>query len=89
MEIPISKSLLNVNSVSTKGIETQLKRIADSLETIVRLQWGWNMTAPKPLPNASGTEDEVSYSTDHETFKQELEAALRGGPPDESKEELL
>ena len=87
MEFP--KPLLNVNSVSTKGVETQLKRIADSLEAIVRLQYGYNMTAPKPLLNSGNTEDEVSYSTDSATFKQELESALRGGPPDESKEELL
>lgn len=87
MEIP--KSLLNVNSVSTKGIEKQLTRIADCLETIIRIEYNWNMTAPKPLPNSSSTEDEVSYSSDQETFKQELEASLRGGPPDESKEELI
>lgn len=86
---PSKGSLFTVNSVSTKGVETQLKRIADALEAYLRLAHGWNMTAPTPIKGGGGNvEDEVSYSSDKDTFKNDLEESIRS-LPEEVKEELL
>lgn len=76
--------------MSLKGVETQLKRIADALEVIVRQEYGWNMTAPVPIKSGDGKqEDEVDYANDEATFKRELEREVREIARDESHDELL
>ena len=85
---PSKGSLFTVNSVSTKGVEKQLARIADCLEIIIRYEYGHNVTVPKPIEGGGKVEDEVSYSSDKDTFRNDLEESIRA-LPDEVKDELL
>lgn len=71
----MSWSLFKVTAVDSKPVVVELRRIADCLETILRLPpYNYHMTPPRPIASNTGTEEEptVGYSTDEQTALHEL-----------------
>lgn len=71
----MSWSLFKVTAVDSKPVVLELRRIADCLETILRLPpYNYNITPSKPLASNASSEEEptVGYSTDEETGLAEL-----------------
>ncbi len=65
-------SWFTINHIDTKLVERELHRLNDMLELIIRLQWDYHLTPPKPLVPDSAEPDSVSYASDEELAKQEM-----------------
>lgn len=66
-------SLIEINP-DFKVLIKELRRIAVSLERLLILQYGWRQEAVQPKELEGETAD-VSYATDEETMKRELDIA--------------
>lgn len=67
-------ALIDINP-DFKRVVAQLKRIADALETLLRLQFAYVTTPPKRTEPME--EEDVSYASNEDTLKRELEEARR------------
>jgi hypothetical protein len=73
---------VNVTWVRLRGVERQLKRIADALDIIVEENYGRRLTPSTP---PSGPEPEVLYTDEEADAVREMEEAMRRykGKPEE------
>lgn len=69
------RALIEYTRVDLKGVEHQLVRLADGLEMLLRLQFGYSLTPPRV--DTSGEEPEAAYSTDEDAAERELKDSLR------------
>ena len=67
------KSLLTI--VRLRGVERELKRIADGIEVYLRIAHNYNLTAPKPLDTGKEPES-LEYSDDEKTTLLEVRDLL-------------
>jgi hypothetical protein len=75
---------MNVNLVRLRGVERQLKRIADLLEIVVEEFSGRRLVSPAA---PTGPEPEVLYTDEEADALREFEEAMSKGriPPPESE----
>ena len=73
---------MNVTWVRLKGVEKQLRRIADLLEIVVEESYGRRLT---PATAPIGPEPEVLYTDEEADAVREMEEAMKRykGPPEE------
>jgi len=64
-----------INITRLKGVETQLKRLADIGEMWLRLAYNYNMTAPKVVDPGKEPES-LEYSDDEKTTLLEVRDLL-------------
>jgi len=67
------KPLLQITRL--KGVERELKRIADGIEVYLRIAHNYNLTAPKPL-DAGKEPESLEYSDDEKTTLLEVRDLL-------------
>lgn len=60
----------NLTIAKLDPVTKELRRIADALEIIVKYEYGYTLT-PTPAPGDDGSD--VSYTTDEQRMKQELQ----------------
>jgi len=65
---------MNVTWVRLRGVERQLKRIADALDIILEETYGRRQT---PSPSPTGPEPEVLYTDEEADAVREMEEAMR------------
>jgi len=70
---------MNVTLMRLRGVERQLKRIADLLEIVVEETWGRRLT---PSPPPSGPEPEVMYTDEEADAVREMEEAMKRYKPE-------
>lgn len=87
----MNKPFINVTRVNLKGVETELRRIADALEAYLAVAHNYHMRAPQPI--AGGDEEAtVAYADDATSARQEImddlvRAGIIARPDSEAKEE--
>lgn len=73
--------------VPLRDIAKQLTRIANTLDQLLIQAYGYHMTPPKA--DTSGIEPDVSYSTNDDTLRLEIEDAIKGVPPELLEEDAV
>lgn len=69
----VNKPLISITRINLKGVESELRRIADAMEAYLSHVHGYNMRAPKPLPSdPAADEASVGYSDDATSAKLEI-----------------
>lgn len=74
-----------MNIFRLKGVETQLKRIADCFEVYIYETYKIRMS--KPTTTFGADESDVDYSTDMGTLRNELVNIRSGRKPDDMGDE--
>jgi hypothetical protein len=67
---------VNLNLVRLRGVERQLRRIADLLEIVVEESYGRRLSPPAPV---TGPEPEVLYTDEEADAVREMEELMSKG----------
>jgi hypothetical protein len=65
-------SWFTIHTTDTAPVVKELRRLNDLLELIIRLQYDFHVTPPKPSASDSNEPDSVSYASDETLAKQEM-----------------
>lgn len=64
----MNKPLLSITRVNLKGVEAELRRIADALEAYLSVVHNYNLRPPQPIASNGNVEDaSVEYSDDQKS----------------------